>query len=550
MQDDDPSKSAWLEALQSFDIDAAELASFDALLDEQVKTLLQANERPGLSNQSKIEQCFYSTALPTKASSYQEYYERLSPALAGTVNTSRADFVGHMTSALPSFMAVMQKLMASLNQNNVKLETSGYFTDLERQVLAILHRCFYGVSVSQDLLNTASTEAAPEVDVQTEYYRQQMHNPKQAFGVFCSGGTLANIMALWVARNRLLARFDVANKGLLGAMSGLAEQGYKGLAVLVSERGHYSLSKAADVLGLGREQLIAISVDDQHRMDMHALRSKTAQLKAGGIKILALVGVAGATETGSIDPLMEMAALAKELGCHFHVDGAWGGAAIFSNTQKEKLAGIELADSITLDAHKQLYVPMGAGMVLFKDPEAVNAIKHHASYIIRSDSKDLGAYTLEGSRPAMSLLLHAGLHLIGAQGYGALIDHSVNLAGEFARALRASGDFELVLEPELNILSYRFCPAATRVELEQAMESGDTSRVTSINRKLSEETVAIQIAQAAAHQGFVSRTQLQLPHYGPEPIHVFRIVLANPHTQLEHLLQILEEQRFLAVNLP
>ncbi|MBB6523243.1 pyridoxal-dependent aspartate 1-decarboxylase PanP [Pseudoteredinibacter isoporae] len=537
MQDDSRSNQTWREALQAFDINADALAEFETLLSQQAKSHLQASERPGLSNQSKVEQCFYSSELPAQAKNFAEYSQLLGPAISGSVNTARPDFVGHMTSALPAFMPPVQKLMASLNQNNVKLETSGYFTDLERQVLAILHRCFF-----------ASQKGGTDRAVD-DYYRENMHQPKQAFGVFCSGGTLANIMALWVARNRLLSNYKLAEKGLFGAMSAMAGDGYTGLAVLVSERGHYSLSKAADVLGLGRENLVAIEVDDDHRMDMAALRAKATELQAKGVKVLALVGVAGATETGSIDPLREMAELAGELGCHFHVDGAWGGAAIFSSQQRDKLVGIELADSITLDAHKQLYVPMGAGMVLFREPEAVNAIKHHASYIIRSDSKDLGAYTLEGSRPAMSLLLHAGLHLIGAEGYGALIDHSVNLASEFASLIQESEDFELILEPELNILSYRYCPATEREALEQALEQGDDSLVADLNQQLSDQTVAIQIAQAAGRQGFVSRTQLHLPHYGPSAIHVFRVVLANPYTRIEHLIQILEEQRTIAAKL-
>ncbi|GAA6153078.1 pyridoxal-dependent aspartate 1-decarboxylase PanP [Pseudoteredinibacter isoporae] len=537
MQDDSLSNQTWLAALQAFDINADALAEFEALLGQQAAEHLQAPDRPGLSNQNKVEQCFYSSEVPAMAKSFAEYSQLLGPAISGSVNTARPDFVGHMTSALPAFMPPVQKLMASLNQNNVKLETSGYFTDLERQVLAILHRCFFGSQLAQG-------DRGVE-----DYYRNNMHSPTQAFGVFCSGGTLANLMALWVARNRLLASYELAEKGLFGAMSGMAKDGYTGLAVLVSERGHYSLSKAADVLGIGRENLIAIEVDDEHRMDMRALRRKATALQASGIKVLALVGVAGATETGSIDPLNEMAEFAQELGCHFHVDGAWGGAAIFSDRQREKLAGIEFADSITLDAHKQLYVPMGAGMVLFREPEAVNAIKHHASYIIRSDSKDLGAYTLEGSRPAMSLLLHAGLHLIGAEGYGALIDHSVALASEFARLIRDSEDFELILDPELNILSYRYCPPTERNALRKAITEGDAALIAGLNQRLSDQTVAIQIAQAAGTQGFVSRTQLHLPHYGSKAIHVFRVVLANPYTRIEHLVEILEEQRRLAAQL-
>jgi len=481
---------------------------------------LDGLERPAISNSNKVEQSFYSTDMPS-ASSLDHYIQLLQPAIDRSVNTQRPDFIGHMTSALPSYMPVMAKLMAGLNQNLVKLETSGSFTDLERQVLAVLHRLFYRQGQSR-------------VD---DFYTRYSQQADTALGVFCSGGTIANTLALWLARNRFLAQYNVAEEGLVGAM---LKSGYRGFAVLVSERGHYSLSKAADVLGIGRKQLVAIAVDNNHRMDLQALEQKVQQLQQQNIKVIALVGVAGATETGSIDPLTEMAAVAKQLQCHFHVDGAWGGAAIFSSEHGAKLAGIELADSITLDAHKQLYVPMGAGMVLFKDPAAVNHIKHHASYIIRSDSRDLGAFTLEGSRPAMSLLVHAGLHLIGAKGYAALVDHSMALASSFAEMIKQAEDFELLVEPQLNILSYRYLPEwARHVECLSSPQ----------NQRLNQLTVAIQVRQAELGASFVSRTQLRLPQYQNQEINVLRVVLANPHTDAKVLAEVLEQQRGIAKSL-
>ena len=355
MADDKVTQQHWLKALAAFELSQEELAEFEQQLSALSAQHLQAESRPGLSNSSKVEQTFYSSDLPEQAKSFNQYSALLKPSVLGTVNTTRPDFVGHMTSALPSFMPLMQKLMAALNQNNVKLETSGYFTDLERQVLAILHRAFYG------------TEYGDQVE---SFYQGTMHQPKKALGVFCSGGTLANIMALWVARNRLLSAYGVAEKGLMAALMSLGEEGYQGLAVLVSERGHYSLSKAADVLGIGRENLVAVAVDDQHCIDLKDLVTKLAALEAKRIKVMAIVGVAGATETGSIDDLEALADFAEGVDCHFHVDGAWGGAAIFSQRHRHKLKGIERADSITLDAHKQLYVPMGLEWFCLRIPNS------------------------------------------------------------------------------------------------------------------------------------------------------------------------------------
>lgn len=517
----------WPAELENFQIDVDQLRQFEDILMQHANEHFQAESRPSLSNITKVEQSFYSSEVPETGDSLQAYAELIDTlAIRNSVNTQRHDFVGHMTSALPDFMPVMAKLMAKLNQNTVKLETSGSITDLERQVLGQLHRIFFA----------PGDELTPAHDPEPEFYQQHIQSPSSVLGVFCSGGTLANLMALWVARNRFLEAFGVAELGLVRAV---VNSGYKGLAVLVSERGHYSLSKAADVLGLGRQNLKAVAVDDNHRMDIAALKTEVSNLQAQGIKVLAIVGVAGATETGSIDPLASIAQVAREAGAHFHVDGAWGGAAIFSDKHKSKLAGIELADSITLDAHKQLYVPMGAGMVLFKEPELADSIKHHASYIIRPDSKDLGAYTLEGSRPAMSLLVHAGMHLIGRRGYGALIDCSVGLAERFADWLEKHDSFELLQHPQLNILVYRYVPSALRDRLEAQCSASERER---INKLLNKLTVDIQVQQAAGDSSFVSRTQLHLPHYGEQHINVFRMVLANPNTSLKSLQQLAMEQ--------
>lgn len=527
----------WPAELENFQIDAEQLQQFESILMQYASEHFQAESRPSLSNTTKVEQSFYSSVMPEAGESLAAYADLIDAlAIRNSVNTQRHDFVGHMTSALPDFMPIMAKLMARLNQNTVKLETSGSVTDLERQVLGQLHRAFF-VEDSGSVTSRSK---------QTKFYKEHIQSPSSVLGVFCSGGTLANLMAFWVARNRFLEAFDVAELGLVQAV---VNSGYKGLAVLVSERGHYSLSKAADVLGLGRQNLKAVAVDDNHRMDITALKSEVLKLQTQNIKVLAIVGVAGATETGSIDPLASIAAVAREAGAHFHVDGAWGGAAIFSEKHKNKLAGIELADSITLDAHKQLYVPMGAGMVLFRDPALADSIKHHASYIIRPDSKDLGAYTLEGSRPAMSLLVHAGMHLIGRRGYGALIDCSVGLAGRFADWLGQHESFELLQQPQLNILVYRYVPRALRQALDAPCSSVERDRINSILNKL---TVDIQVRQAAGDASFVSRTQLHLPHYGDQQINVFRMVLANPNTSLKSLQQLAIEQIYIAeqIHLP
>src|SRR5690606_29808142 len=190
----------------------------------------------------------------------------------------------------------------------------------------------------------------------------------------------------------------------------------------VSKRGHYSLAKAASVLGFGRDAIIAIPTTETGQLDLAILESECQRLRKENIKIVSIVGVAGSSETGSVDPLDKLAVIAKQYDAHFHVDAAWGGPTLFSDKYSALLKGVELADSVTIDAHKQLYVPMGAGMVVFKDPASVEKIEHHAEYIIRKGSKDLGSHTLEGSRGGMAMLVHSGLKIIGRKGYEVLND--------------------------------------------------------------------------------------------------------------------------------
>ena len=454
---------------------------------------------------------------PTFVSSYTEFLKE--KLVSQSVHTASPGFIGHMTSALPYFMLPLSRILTALNQNLVKVETSRAFTPMERQVLAMLHRLIYSGS--------------------DDFYSRWIQNSSYSLGAFCSGGTIANVTALWAARNRLCGPSGdfkgISREGLLKALQHLD---CHGLAILVSRRGHYSLGKAADLLGIGRDNLIAVETDDNNRIDMKRLREHCTRLRGEGIRPLSLIGIAGTTETGNVDPLEALADLAAELGCHFHVDAAWGGPTLFSDTYRGLLRGIERADSVTIDAHKQLYVPMGAGMVLFKDPATLSSIEHHAAYIIRRGSRDLGSRTLEGSRPGMAMLVHAGLSIIGRKGYELLIDQGIERARRFARRIDAHPDFELVSEPELNILTYRYIPAW----VQKAIPLAPAERVARINDLLDKIIETMQKRQREAGKTFVSRTRLAPGRYNGDTITVFRVVMANPLTTEEILTTVLDEQ--------
>jgi glutamate decarboxylase len=437
------------------------------------------------------------------------------------VNVASPYFVGHMTAAIPFFMVHLKSITAALNQNVVKLETSKVVSILEKQVLAKIHRLVYG-----------HNEA---------FYAKHVQNTETALGCFTEDGTIANLTALWVARNRLLAAkpgFDGVEKE--GMAAAFKAYDIDRCVILVSRLGHYSLQKAGGVLGLGNKNVIAIDVDERHHIDMKQLRHTIKKLcENERTKILSVIGIAGSTETGTIDPLGKLGQLCAEHGIHFHVDAAWGGPTLMSDKYRYLLNGIEHADSITIDGHKQFYMPMSCGMVYFKDPYALDAIAYHARYINRPGSVDLGIKSLSGSREANSLILDSALKIMGTKGYALLIEYGIRTARKFAEEINRRPDFELTSAPELNILTYRFFPAKLKQSLAAGLDLAGQKR---IYDKLNEINRSIQRHQREAGKSFVSRTSLKGTKDWPEDRVVLRAVIMNPLTDIRILREILYEQ--------
>ena len=501
----------------------SKLAQIEQHLSDNIMDFLSQHVVTKKTSLEEIEQDFSLPAVPESPEFVSSHAESLLEKLvAHSVNTYSPTFIGHMTSALPYFHLPLSKLLVGLNQNLVKIETSKAFTPLERQVLGMMHNLIY--------------------DRDEPFYEEYLHSARHALGAFCSGGTIANITALWVARNKLLGPqpgfSGVARAGLAAAYR---HYDIGNLGVICSKRGHYSLSKAVDALGLGREQLLSLPCPAQTLNPEDALREGRRYQEAGN-KVLAIVGIGGTTETGHVDPLDELADVARELGCWFHVDAAWGGATLFSSNNRSKLNGIAKADSVTIDAHKQMYVPMGAGMAIFKDPEDANAVRHHAQYILREGSKDLGATTLEGSRNGMAMMVYSTLHILGRRGYELIIDQNIEKAQSFASMIDAHDDFALTTTPTLSLLTYRVCPP----QVQKALSVASDADKVRLNQKVDRLVVGVQKAQREAGKSFVSRTRLECPNTNSQAITVFRVVLANPLTTKTDLQNILAEQVELA----
>ncbi|GJD16859.1 L-2,4-diaminobutyrate decarboxylase [Rivularia sp. IAM M-261] len=462
---------------------------------------------------------FGDSKIPAQPTDFESYFQSLNEnVVAHSIHTSSPQFIGHMTSALPSFVRPLAKLMTAMNQNAVKIETAKSLSFCEREALAMMHRQIYNLS--------------------DNFYTQHIQNNQSTLGILVSGGTTANITALWCARNKSLGAknefLGIEKEGLTAALN---FYGYKGAVVIGSELMHFSFDKAADLMGISTKNLIRVAVDSNNRVNIRALRQAVADCRQQNLHIIAIVGIAGTTDSGSVDPLEEIAEIAQENNIHFHVDAAWGGPVIFSRKHKHKLAGIEKADSVTIDGHKQLYLPMGIGMVFFRDPHLASSIEKQASYTMRKGSFDLGKRALEGSRPGMALFLHAGLKLIGLNGYEFLIDEGIRKTQYMAARISAIPEFELLAEPDTNLLIYRYIPKQFRdMIVNKQLTEIDNQFINNFNERL-------QKMQRQIGRTFISRTTKTTINWNKEiPVIAMRAVIANPLTTEGDIDAVLNDQ--------
>lgn len=443
-----------------------------------------------------------------------------------SVRVCDPNYIGHMTGVSPTFHLGIEVLTAAMNQNVVKIETALAGSFVEGQLISWIHKLIYSRN--------------------SDFYRARIHKPDLCLGNVTSGGTLGNLTALSVARNKKIPR--CRDYGLIEALERL---GKRKVGIYASKRVHYSVRKAAAVLGLGSRSVHEIPVVPfSNKIDIDALDKILTQHQAQGVLPLALIGVAGSTETGSCDNLPALAALAQKTGAWFHVDAAWGGPLLLSEQGRHLLQGIELADSVVIDGHKLFSVPMSLGMVLFKDDTSLDVLRHNAKYIIRSGSVDLGRTSLEGSRRFDSFKLWFALWALGQNGYASLIEQSLTISQKFAALITASEHFQLTSEVQSNILTWRPIPQQWKRKfqelsarlLQKSATSADFSALQQVTLFLNEATVEIQKIQRQNGKSFVSRTTLESFLPGLETV-VFRAVLFHPLTSEHTLSEVLSEQK-------
>jgi L-2,4-diaminobutyrate decarboxylase len=283
--------------------------------------------------------------------------------------------------------------------------------------------------------------------------------PAGADGTFTTGGSQSNYMGL------LLARDAAVHKRWGGSVqkSGLPPDARR-LRILCSDVAHFTIEKSAAQLGLGTEAVVRIAVDDLFRMRPEALRAAFKGLDSEGLVPMAIVATAGTTDFGSIDPLPELAAIARSFDTWLHVDAAYGGALLFSSQHRGKLAGIESADSLSIDFHKLLWQPIPCSAFLLRDARNFDYIKMHADYLNPETHEDAGVpnlvtTSLLTSRRFDALKLWISFQSLGRTKLAGMIDRTITLAAHAAEVVRRTQRLELVCEPQLSTVVFRYVPS-------------------------------------------------------------------------------------------
>ncbi|MBD3222923.1 aminotransferase class I/II-fold pyridoxal phosphate-dependent enzyme [bacterium] len=331
--------------------------------------------------------------------------------------------------------------------------------------------------------------------------------PETSFGTLVDGGSLANITGLKLAINRALGRHLSQLDNVEPPGPEMAE-----LTFYVSDQGHYSFTKAVDLLGLGRNQLRKLPTDELYRIDLERLERALAEDRAAGLRPCCIIGIAGTTNTGSIDKLERLADIAERHGCWYHVDAAYGGAVVLSERYGPMLRGIERADSITVDPHKWFYMPFSAGGILVREGDFLRqSFLVHPEYYMQKvqagedgeavESDEFGhriigdprgfhlgdkvnffQYGVAGSRRFNALKIWMSLKLVGRAQFARWIENDIYLARVLAALLRREPDFRLLGPNTLGVCNFRWEPRNPDGDLRFNDEQNDQ-----LNRMLQEQ---------------------------------------------------------------
>jgi aromatic-L-amino-acid decarboxylase len=323
-------------------------------------------------------------------------------------------------------------------------------------------------TLNANLTAWRSAPAAVEIERLTiDWIKRIVGFKADAGGLFVSGGSTANLAALATAR-QAKASGGLTSKGV--------QSPGRAMRVYVSEETHHSIAKAAALLGLGRDNVRAVGVNERFKIRVDDLVAKiTEDLEAGHLPFC-VVGNAGTVNTGVCDPLREVSEVARRFNLWMHVDASYGGFATLADSARDLFDGLGEADSVALDPHKWLYLPVDCGCVLYRDPEVARAtFAHEAEYtrVLEQAPDEAFAfwdYGPELSRRFRALKVWMMLKGVGLRVLGAAIEKDLACARHLERLVRASADFEMLAPVELSIFCFRYVPPSLQGALAAANE--------------------------------------------------------------------------------
>ncbi|UPT85215.1 aspartate aminotransferase family protein [Bradyrhizobium barranii subsp. apii] len=409
------------------------------MLDEAIDGIANVRTRPVWQPIPDGIRAALKADVPREASDladvYREFAEHVAPYATGNVHPG---FMGWVHGGGTAVGMLAEMLAAGLNANLGGRDHMPI--EVERQIVAWMRRLF--------------------------------DFPERASGIFVTGTSMANLMAVLVARTSAL--------GTLARQHGIGNDGAL-LTAYTSRAAHGCVSRAMDIAGIGTDALRKIDVDADHRIDVAALRTQIAIDREVGFKPFLVVASAGTVDIGAIDDLKAIAALCREEGIWFHVDGAFGALAIFSPELAPMLGGIELADSIALDFHKWGQVPYDAGFLLVRDGEQHRQAFAQPAAYLRREARGLAAGAVwpcdlgpDLSRGFRALKTWFTLKTFGTDRLGAVIARGCALAKYLETRVLAEPRLELLAPVNLNIVCFRYRAddAVNREIVADVQESG------------------------------------------------------------------------------
>lgn len=462
-------------------------AEIESLLHQAVTLLIDemtvAEQRSPLPDPISTERLQQWANIPEQSVDADVLMGEVRVHLQHAMNAAHPGYIGHMDSIPTTLSLVGDFLVAALNNNMLSVEMSPVFSRLETLVLRQLAIRF-GLGAA-------------------------------AGGVLVSGGSLANLQALTVARN---VAFGAVATGVVG----LAMQP----VFFVSEVAHTSMQKAAMMMGLGADAAIPLRTNANSQVDIADLTAKLAQAKSLGQQPFAIVATAGTTVTGNVDPIEEMGAIARSHNLWFHVDAAYGGAVIFGDEHRSLLAGIDQADSITFNPQKWLYVAKTCATVLFKRFDILKTHFRIQAPYMGDDAEwpNLGELTVQGTRHPDILKLWLSLQHIGIAGYRDIILHSYSLTAAFVQRVNTRSYLQLASQPQMNLVCFRLVP-----------ESADAAQQDDWNAQLQRYLLSAGGSDSADAKNEVF---LSLPTYRGQ--RWLKAVLLNPYTTLDTLERLFQ----------